>query len=276
MVTDQHISKPKLKFAKDLSQKKVRSAKSLFIIEGWRAIEDACKAGMRAQMFLYTPAAKANASYAALFASVLRMANESYEISEYELSTVADTVTSQGVALILPQFDDSLERVLAGADEEKERIIVALDRISEPGNAGTIIRSADWFGADAVLMSEESVELYNPKLVRSTMGSLFHIPVIECGKNGASALRFADALALCRDSGFTLYGTDVKTEADIRTIRWARKSLIIIGSEARGLSDSVSALVDECVTIPKFGKAESLNAGSAAAIILGLARLGKP
>jgi RNA methyltransferase, TrmH family len=271
MATDPHISKPKLKFAKSLSMKKVRAEESLFVVEGWRAIEEACSSGIRAEMFLHTPAATASGQHAHVFESARRMARESFEASEQEISAVAETVTTQGVVLVLRQFDHTLEHVLSAANGAKPRIIVALDRISEPGNAGTIIRTADWFGADAVLLSEECVDIYNPKVVRSTMGSIFHLPVIESG--GADGCSFIESLAACSNAGYTVYGADVNAQTDIRNVTWAEKSVIIIGNEAHGLSESVKAHIDETITIPKFGKAESLNAGTAAAVILGSMRL---
>ncbi|HLP15860.1 MAG TPA: RNA methyltransferase [Bacteroidota bacterium] len=268
-----HISKQKLKFAKSLLQKKHRTEEALFIIEGWRSLVDACAAGVHGKMFLYTHEAQSNAQYARVFASVLKIADEAFEVSEHELSTVSDTVAAQGVVMILPQFTYTLDAALGAPATDDKRIIVALDRISEPGNAGSIIRSADWFGASAVVMSEESVEMYNPKVVRSTMGSIFHLPVIECGGKNQSALSFADALIACKKAGFTLYAADVNASADLRSVHWDKNSLIVIGNEAHGLSHDVVPLVDRCVTIPKFGKAESLNAGTAAAVILGAMRL---
>jgi TrmH family RNA methyltransferase len=185
-------------------------------------------------------------------------------------------VTAQGAAVIVEQFSTTLHGVLSSMTGQTAGLIVALDRISEPGNVGTIIRSADWFGADAVLLSEGSVELYNPKVVRSTMGSLFHLPVIALpdGTGPAPGVRtFAEALTVCRAAGYTLYGADVNAASDIRTIHFAQKSLIVFGNEAHGLAPEAAALLDERVLIPKFGQAESLNAAAAAAVVLSTLRL---
>ncbi len=276
MDTTRQISKSQLKFLKTLSQKKHRAEEKLFVVEGWRSIEEACGTLQRIPVFVYTAHAKENAQFATVFASAVKRADASYEVTERELSAITETVTAQGAALIAEQYSYLLSGELNAMRSRAAGLIVALDRISEPGNVGTIIRSADWFGADAVILSEGSVELYNPKVVRSTMGSLFHLPVIELPiESGAQPpLRtLVQALTACRDAGFTLYGADVNAAADIRTIQWAAKSVIVFGNEAHGLAPDVIALLDECVMIPKFGKAESLNAAAAAAVILAAVRL---
>ncbi|MGE5315465.1 MAG: TrmH family RNA methyltransferase [Acidobacteriota bacterium] len=276
MDTEAHISKAKLKFVRSLSQKKVREEESLFVIEGWRAIEDACAAGMKARMFLHTAEAAEDAHFRSVFTRAAGLSGETFEVSVRELETVTETVTPQGVAMVLPKFSHDLHGVLSRLNDEAPHIIVALDRVSEPGNAGTIIRTADWFGADLVLLSEESVGLFNPKVVRSTMGSLFHLPIIECARSADDAQSktgFLDALRLCHEAGFSLFGADVNGAADLRTVRWPKKSLIVIGNEAHGLSSGTADVLDARIMIPKFGKAESLNAATAAAVMLGAVRL---
>lgn len=276
MDTTRHISKAKLKFLKTLTQKKHREAERLFVVEGWRSLEEACISTLHLPVFVYTKAAKENAQFTSIFTKAVERAGESYEVDDRELSAITETVTAQGVAVIAQHHSSTLSGELAAMKTRGGGLIVAMDRIAEPGNAGTIIRTADWFGADAVVLSEDSVELYNPKVVRSTMGSIFHLPVIEmrqhAGADGATAT-FVDALKACKDAGFTLFGADVNGAVDLRTVAWPEKTLIVFGNEAHGLDASTAALLDKRITIPKFGAAESLNAAAAAAVILAAVRL---
>jgi RNA methyltransferase, TrmH family len=276
MDTTRPISKAKLKYLKTLAQKKHRLEEGLFVIEGWRAVEEACRTALRIPLFVYTSAAKDHAEFASVFASASTRADEAFEVTERELAAITETVTAQGVAIVARHFSFTLKAELHMMTTRTTGLIVALDRLAEPGNVGTIIRSADWFGADAVLLGEESVELYNPKVVRSTMGSLFHLPVIvlPAEPDGIPPVRtLAEALQACHAEGFTIYGADVKGAADIRTVRWAHKSVIVFGNEARGLTPEIASLLDERVAIPKFGNAESLNAAAAAAVMLASVRL---
>lgn len=269
MTVHSHISKAKLKFARSLTQKKIRVRESAFVVEGWRAVEEACRAGVKAEMFLFTEDAAQNTRQSAVFHLAIGSAREVCEVTDSELEAVTETVTAQGVALVLPQFRHSLEGVLGSLRDDVPHTVIALDRISEPGNAGTIIRTADWFGADMVVLSEDCVDLYNPKLIRSTMGSVFHVPVVECAKEEEKR-SFTHALQTCREAGFTIFGAEVGAPTDLRSIRWARRSVIVIGSEAHGVSDGTKQEISECFAIPRFGRAESLNAGTAAAVILGV------
>jgi TrmH family RNA methyltransferase len=228
-------------------------------------LEEACGVINEIQILVHTREAGENSRFASILTSAKRISNEEYEASAKEFSLVADTVTSQGVAAVVKKF-------LAGSDSELEKLlkdgndfVVALDQVGDPGNLGAIIRTSDWFGVDAILLSQNSVELYNPKVVRSTMGSLFHLPILEFSDGLGS---FADALSKLRRGGFKLYGTQVSGISDIRTITWPKKSVLVIGNEARGISPEISRILDERVAIPKFGKAESLNASVAAGVFL--------
>ena len=140
-------------------------------------------------------------------------------------------------------------------------VVVALDIIGDPGNLGSIIRSADWFGVQAVLLGRQSVDLYNPKVVRSTMGSIFHLPIVQ-------DLDLLAALSHARELGYTIYGADTEGETHFDKVRFAQRSVIVLGNEAWGLSDAVRKLTDVRVAIRRYGSAESLNVGVACGILL--------
>lgn len=259
------LSKSKLQYLRSLSQRKIRERDGVFLLEGWHSLEEACKVMKEIQILVHTKAAAENPRFASILNSAKRICNEEYEASAKEFTLVADTVTSQGIAAVVRKFsagsDRELEKLLKGGND----FVVALDQVGDPGNLGAIIRTSDWFGVDAILLSQNSVELYNPKVVRSTMGSLFHLPILEFSDGPGS---FANALSNLQTGGFKLSGAQVSGTSDIRTITWPKKSVLVIGNEARGISPEISRILDEHVAIPKFGKAESLNAGVAAGVFL--------
>ncbi|WP_339207474.1 RNA methyltransferase [Paenibacillus sp. FSL K6-3182] len=142
----------------------------------------------------------------------------------------------------------------------KNGLVVVLDGVRDPGNAGTIIRSADAVGADAVILGKGCVDLYNPKTVRSTMGSLFHLPIIEAD--------LKELLPEAKEKGMKLIGTSLQAEHTCYGYDWTQSTWLLMGSESEGLCPEVRALVDESVIIPMVGQAESLNVAMAATVLL--------
>ncbi|MEX2115692.1 MAG: RNA methyltransferase, partial [Bacteroidota bacterium] len=179
------------------------------------------------------------------------------EISEKELRQVSETVHAQGVVAVVKQRSVQLTPALIGG----ARIIVALDTIADPGNLGTILRTADWFGADLVLLGKGTVELYNDKVVRSTVGSLFHVPVAE-------GVDLAVALADLKAQGFRIVALSADGKTDLNNVDWGKRNVVVLGAEAQGVSKQVRAVSDVLVRIPRFGRAESLNVGVACGVAL--------
>ena len=259
------LSKAKLQYLKNLSQKKHREKEGVFLVEGWRSIEEVCTALSEIEILVYTKDVKENERYASVLLSAGKKSKELLEVSPTEFALIADTVAAQGVAAVVKKlsigFDTELEKLMM-----KDRaFVIALDQIADPGNLGAIIRTSDWFGVEAILLSKNCVELYNPKVVRSTVGSIFHLPILDCSDAVES---FADVLEGMQKSGFMLFGAEVSGDTDVRTNVWPKKSVLVIGNEARGISPEIAKMLDKHIAIPKFGKSESLNAGVAAAVFL--------
>ncbi len=148
----------------------------------------------------------------------------------------------------------------AALHANEKALVVVLDGVRDPGNAGTIIRSADAAGADAVVLGKGCVDLYNPKTVRSTMGSLFHLPIIEAD--------LQSLLPEARAKGATLVGTSLQATFTCYGYDWTQATWLLLGNESEGLSPASAALVDETVIIPMAGQAESLNVAMAGTILL--------
>ncbi len=180
-----------------------------------------------------------------------------YEATGRQFIRLSQTENAQGLLLVVRHASPPLEELEFG----EEAVVLALDGVSDPGNVGTLIRTADWFGVSAVLLSKDSVELHNPKVVRATMGSVFRVPTYEVADLAAELTRL-------RGQGFNIFAA--ATEGDTSWEAWTapgRKALVL-GSEAVGLSDAIRAVADKTLAIPRTGGGESLNIGIAAGIFL--------
>ncbi len=181
-------------------------------------------------------------------------------VTEEVLDAMADTVTPQGFVAVVRQFPTSVKDIFAGAP----RLVAVLEEVRDPGNAGTIVRAADSAGADAVVFAGRSVDLYNPKVVRSTTGSIFHLPI-------AVGAGLADVVARAHAAGMQVLAADVKGE-DLLVAR--RENLLaaptawVFGNEARGLQDEDLEQADRVITVPVYGHAESMNLATAASVCL--------
>jgi RNA methyltransferase, TrmH family len=177
------------------------------------------------------------------------------------VAELAATVTPQGLVAVCKMIDVPTDKALAG----KPRLVLLCDRVRDPGNLGTVIRCADAFGADAVLVSQDSVDVYNAKTVRATAGSLFHLPL-------AIGVSVAAAITRARESGLQIFGTDAAAPHTINDLaetgELAGPILWVMGNEAWGLQPQHGALVDRLVALPLYGQAESLNLSTAAAVFL--------
>ena len=206
--------------------------------------------------------------------TVLRLATDEV------LAAMADTVTPQGIIAVCAVSTATLADVLAGG----AKLVAVLCEVRDPGNAGTVLRAADSAGADAVVLTASSVDIFNPKAVRSTAGSLFHLPVIT----GAD---FAGTVAALKDAGATVLAADgygnvnLDRLQDLSAVRrlgggtppaadddalpqLEAPTAWLFGNEAQGLSDAELAAADHRVAVPLYGSAESLNVGTAATVCL--------
>lgn len=181
-------------------------------------------------------------------------------VSELVLKAIAETVNPQGVVGVAPLLDVPLDQLPEGA-----KLFTVLHQVSDPGNAGTIIRCSDAAGADAVILTEGSVDPHNGKCVRASAGSLWHLPIV-------SATPVEAALAALRRTGVQVLATSRSGEDDLEDLAEAGElagpTAWLFGNEAAGLSAELLAAADRRVRIPIRGRAESLNVATAAAVCL--------
>lgn len=178
--------------------------------------------------------------------------------SEAVIEAMADTVTPQGIIAVARQVPTSVRDIFA----DDPKLIVICEEVRDPGNLGTIIRAADAVGADAVILTGRTVDPFNPKVVRATTGSLFHLPV-------AVGIELADAAGRARSAGLRIVAADVGGEDFVdHRATLSEPTAWVFGNEARGLDDEALALVDLSLRLPIYGRAESLNLATAASVCL--------
>jgi TrmH family RNA methyltransferase len=177
------------------------------------------------------------------------------------VTELAATVTPQGLIAVCQMVDVPADEALAG----NPRLGVLCDQVRDPGNLGTVIRCADAFGADAVLVSRDSVDIYNAKVVRATTGSMFHLPL-------AIEIDLADTVTMARKAGLQVLGADASGPSTVdhlaRSGELTQPTLWVMGNEAWGLPPEHVTLLDRLVALPMYGRAESINLSTAAAVIL--------
>lgn len=243
------MEKSKISFIRQLHQKKFRSESGLFLVEGVKSVIEVLHSNWQVEEVLFTER----------LASVL---------NNVEVACPITMVTSKEMerisALTTPPEIMALVRMQKFTSEQlcDDKPLLVLDDIRDPGNFGTIIRSADWFGFEQILCSPTCVELSNPKVIQATMGSFLRMKVI-----------YADLLPLLqRRAKFSaLYGTFMEGKA-IQEIQFKSNDTLIIGNEANGISEALQKIIQQKISIPSYAlnrdKAESLNASIATAIVL--------
>ncbi|WP_022881819.1 TrmH family RNA methyltransferase [Gryllotalpicola ginsengisoli] len=250
---------PRVRAVAKLAKKSARAETGMFLLEGPQAAGEVLTWRPELIVELYaTPTALDRHTEIAQAAEDAGVDVEF--VTEEVLDAMADTVTPQGFVAVVRQFPTSVKDIFAGAP----RLVAVLEEVRDPGNAGTIVRAADSAGADAVVFAGRSVDLYNPKVVRSTTGSIFHLPI-------AVGAGLADVVARAHAAGMQVLAADVKGE-DLLVAR--RENLLaaptawVFGNEARGLQDEDLEQADRVITVPVYGHAESMNLATAASVCL--------
>lgn len=241
------LSKNQIRFITNLKQKKFRNEYQLFIVEGIKGVEELVNSELTLE-HLYTTKAlnlPINPENVTL-------------ISENELKKISSLTTPNTCLAIFKQ--KKTEEIPANG------LILALDDVRDPGNLGTIIRLCDWFGIRHLLCSQNTVDMYNPKVVQSTMGSITRVNIVY------------DALPAYLKSGLPVFGTFMDGK-NIYQQNLPNEGIIVMGNEANGISEEIENLIKERIAIPRFGEiqqTESLNVATATAIILSEFRRNNP
>ena len=245
--------------ARRLTKRALRQRERAFLAEGPQAVSEALATGARVTDLFVTAAAQAR--HGDLVAAATDAGAGISLVSGEVMSELAQTVTPQGLLAVCGFVDVPLDRL----DNSKMRLAAVLANVRDPGNAGTVLRTADAAGADAVVFADASVDPYNGKCVRASAGSLFHLPVV-------AGARLADAVDALRAAGLRIIAADGRSattldDPDVRAALTAPTAWLF-GNEAWGLPPELAALADQSVAVPIYGRAESLNLAAAAAVCL--------
>jgi len=247
------ITKAELKYYSSLLNKDFRDDQKKFLVEGEKLIIEALKNGFECEALICKDffSEENDETVKSIQKRVRR-----YEIiSEKEFQKVQATVNSQGIIGVFKKKPaNPFSAVIKG------KLLVALDSINDPGNVGTIIRNADWFGVKEILLSNDCADVYNPKTIRASAGSIFHLSMIIEDN-------LIHSLISLKQKGYRILCADLNGK-NIYDYVGSNKEIIVFSSEANGPSKELLDIADESITVPKKGKAESLNVASASAVIL--------
>lgn len=242
-----------IKNVRKLKEKKYRDLNNEYIVEGVKMIKEAILEEAKIKLIVVC---EDNANSGAIDKKLL------YEIAKYEciyvskkvFDLISDVQTPQGMLAVIEK-ENSEDKI-----DFTEDVIVVLDGIQDPGNLGTILRTIDSVGLKQVIVSKETADSYNPKVVRSTMGAIFRVKVIESNN-------LLDTLKNMKKHKYKIMATSLETDNSIYDVDYNKK-VIVIGNEANGVKKEILDYADEKIKIPMLGKTESLNASVATAVIL--------
>lgn len=232
-----------MRFIKSLQVKKYRQAEQCFLVQGAKTVSETLASDFTTTLLCATPD----------FLSQVRLTRKNVEVietTEKELTSLGSVESNNAAIAVVQMKKPQAPRIPV------DGFTLALDNISDPGNFGTIIRTADWYGVRQIIASPETTDFYSPKVINATMGSFLRVNV-----------HYAPLEEALQGVNIPLYGTFLDGN-DVHKESFGAGGVIVIGSESHGISDAVAKLVTRRITIPRFGKAESLNASVATAIVL--------
>ena len=239
-------SKATSQFVRSLHQKKYRQQEGLFLVEGAKSVQEVLTSSFRVEMLLGT------SSFLAENAPLIRQQQSRIEPATPDELTRMGTLESNNAAIAVVQMRPNTPPVLP-----PDAWTLVLDDIRDPGNLGTILRIADWYGIDIILCSATTADVYNPKVISASKGSFTRIQ-----------WWYGDLDLVLKTASQPIFGAFLDGD-DVHTASFGTAGgLIVMGNEANGISPSVEALVTRRITIPRYGQAESLNVGIATAVIL--------
>ncbi|MBO5089961.1 MAG: RNA methyltransferase [Clostridia bacterium] len=227
---------------------KARKKEGLFVLEGLRICDDACENSIRFDKLIISKTA--GEKYAEMLSKFYANADEIYEVPDSLFTKISDTTSPQGVIAVV-------KTPTLSPEISKNGRYIALENLNDPSNLGAISRTAEALGVSGIILSSDSVDPYSPKSLRASMGTLLRMPVIILND-------FVNEIVA---TGLKTYACVVDSDAmPISKVDFTDGSILLIGNEANGLTDSIKAAATQFITIPMCGKAESLNAATAASI----------
>jgi TrmH family RNA methyltransferase len=238
-----------------LRKKNFRYKERRFLVEGLRAVKEALYSPREIECIICDQRGSEGLE---AYADLIRHRDiPCYSVTDEVMTALSTTVTPQGVTAICHMLHMDLAELL----DLRPSFLLVANRVRDPGNLGNMVRVADAAGTEGMIICKESVDVYNPKTVRSTAGSIFHLPIsIDMDLN--------EAVHELHESGYTVYAADAHQGTNMWEMEWPDRMALVMGNEAWGMPEEEEALADARVRVPLFGKAESLNVSAASAVLL--------
>lgn len=247
---------PKIKQIKSLYRKKERWNSKLFLVEGIKIVEECIDNNYPIENIIYTDELF-NITGGEEIYEKIKLYDKLIYVPQKLFKEISDTENPQGIMAIAKFTQRPINKLF----KSKNPFILFLDEVQDPGNMGTIIRTADAFNIDGIVVSEGSVDIYNPKVVRSTMGSIFRIPIYHTWDK-------IGTIKELKNRGFEIFTTSLEGKDYIYNIDFKGSSVILIGNESKGVSFELHSLANQWIKIPILGETESLNVAVASSIIM--------
>lgn len=248
-----------IKYLSRLSRRKYREREGRFVIEGARIVADAINAGWPVEALFHSEAFINERSGREILDSAVRSGIPALEVEAHLLEGLSGTETPQGLIAVVKKVEHSLRDVLGWGTGKP--LILVIEGVQDPGNLGTLIRCADAAGVNGVVIFRGTVDLFNPKTLRSTAGSIFHLPVLYEKED-------MDVINFFRRAGLQVVVGSPSAKKQIQEVDFTVPTLLAVGNEGRGASPVLVSRADHVVCIPMPGRAESLNVAVAAGIML--------
>ncbi|OPA79975.1 rRNA methyltransferase [Paenibacillus selenitireducens] len=249
------LQNPRVKQWAQLLEKKHRDKQRKYIIEGIHLVQEALISNAPMECIVYSIEQGMPADIEKLSATHLDV--EWIGVTDAIIAKCSSTETPQPIFAVVEKHDaNRVDEVLS----QPNALVIVVDGVQDPGNLGTIIRSADAVLADAVILGRGTVDLYNPKTIRSTMGSLFHLAIMEA--------ELQELLPLAKQKGARIVSTSLQAQENCYTYDFRPATWLLVGNEGNGVSEAAEAFVDDRIIIPMPGKAESLNVAMATSVLL--------
>nr|WP_288812647.1 RNA methyltransferase [uncultured Sphingobacterium sp.] len=237
------LSKAQISLITSLQNKKYRKQHGLFIVEGIKSVQEFISSSYQVESIFYTD--DANTKVGKISHNI-----KSHQLTETEFQKISTLKSPQGILALIKLPEQQQIKV----NDLRNCFNLVLDDVQDPGNLGTIIRTAEWFGIKHIICSIGTVDAYNPKVVQATMGSLSRIQIY-----------YVDLHEFISSTDLPVYGALLNGQSIYQT-EWSKEGLIVMGNEGNGISSEVITLIDQAVTIPRIGQAESLNVAVATTI----------
>jgi TrmH family RNA methyltransferase len=239
------FTKNQAKLIRSLHDKKYRNELELFLVEGEKNVLELFNSDWNIDYLLCT------AEFFDKNRNLIKNKNVSYDVvKQDEIEKVGALESNDSILAIVKQKENKKLEV------DKNEIVIALDEIKDPGNLGTIIRIADWYGIKKIIASENTVDFYNPKVISATKGSFLRVNIF-----------YTNLIETLPKIGLPIFGTFMAGE-NVHTFNFPKSGILVMGNESNGINKGIEKMVTQKITIPSFGKAESLNVAIATSVIL--------